>query len=260
MLTKLGFRTFFTLISLLSILIFSTVAQEEHDEEPPHWTYEGEEGPEHWGELSADYVLCLDGTAQSPIDVSDATDLDLADISFNYGETALNILNNGHTIQVNTDEGSSINYNAIGYDLLQFHFHHPSEHSVDGELADMEMHFVHRDPNSGNLAVVGVLLMAGEEDNAAYADIFNNLPAEESEVEAMDIAVALMNLLPDEQTFYTYQGSLTTPPCSEIVRWLLLDTPVYLSEAQIESFAAIFEMNARHAQELNDRDLLHDNN
>jgi carbonic anhydrase len=107
---------------------------------------------------------------------------------------------------------------------------------------------------------VGVLLMAGEEDNAAYASIFENLPAEKSDPQATDIAVALMSLLPEEQTFYTYQGSLTTPPCSEIVRWLLLDTPVYLSEAQIESFAAIFEMNARHAQEINGRDLLHDSN
>lgn len=263
MFTKSRTRYILVLISLFSILVFNSLAQESDEEDhddPPHWTYEGEEGPGHWGDLSPEYILCLDGTAQSPIDISDATELDLVDISFDYAETALNIFNNGHTIQVNTDEGSSISYNSIGYDVLQFHFHHPSEHSINGELADMEIHFVHRDPNSGNLAVVGILLMAGEEENEAYASIFDNLPSEKGEPEANDMAVTLISLLPEEQTFYTYQGSLTTPPCSEIVRWLLLDTPIYLSEAQIESFAAIFEMNARHAQDLNDRDLLHDNN
>ena len=256
MLSKTAIRSFFVLVGLFGILALGVLAQDN----PPHWTYEGEEGPEHWGELSPEFVACIDGTAQSPIDVSNATELNLVDIGFNFGETALNILNNGHTIQVNADEGSSITYNEISYDLLQFHFHHPSEHTVNGEAAAMEIHFVHRDSSSGNLAVVGVLLMAGEEDNAAYADIFNNLPAEKSDAQTLDAVVDLMSLLPEQQTFYTYQGSLTTPPCSEIVRWLLLDTPVYLSEAQLEAFGAIFEMNARPTQPLNERDLLHDSN
>jgi len=253
-------RTLLFILAMFGLLNATAFAQEEHHDEAPHWTYEGEEGPGHWGELSPDFVLCMDGTAQSPIDVTDASELDLVNIDFNYGETALNIVNNGHTIQVNTDEGSSISYNGINYDLLQFHFHHPSEHTVNGEPADMEIHFVHRDPNSGNLAVVGVLLMAGDEDNAAYASIFDNLPAEAGDPQTMDAVVDLMSLLPEQQTFYTYQGSLTTPPCSQIVRWLLLDTPVYLSETQIEAFASIFEMNARPTQPLNMRDLLHDSN
>jgi carbonic anhydrase len=242
------------------ILMFSIFSANAQDTEPPHWTYEGEEGAEHWGELSPDYVACLDGTAQSPIDVTGAAGLDLSNIEFGFSATTMNIFNNGHTIQVNADAGSSIIYNEINYDLLQFHFHHPSEHSVNGELADMEIHFVHRDPDGGGLAVVGVLLMAGEADNAAYAPIFDNLPAEKNEPTEGTIELDLNAMMPEARTFFTYQGSLTTPPCSEVVRWLLLDTPVELSEAQLEAFGAIFEMNARTPQPRNDRDLLHDTN
>mgnify|MGYP002713165811 CR=1 FL=1 len=251
-------RLLILLMLFISVNIMAVYAEdEEGEDEPPHWDYEE---VDHWGELSPQYILCMDGTAQSPIDVQGALELNLADISFSYGATALSIFNNGHTIEVTADSGSSITYNEIQYDLAQFHFHHPSEHSVNGELADMEIHFVNKDPNGGGYAVVGVLLVEGEADNEAYADIFANLPPELSVAQATDIMVDLMSLLPETQTFYTYQGSLTTPPCSEVVRWLLLDTPVELSAAQIEAFAAIFEMNARHAQPVGERDLLHDSN
>jgi carbonic anhydrase len=254
-------RLMITSLFLMNLLLFSamvTVAQE--DDHPPHWAYEGEVGADHWGELSKDFALCADGSAQSPINITDATALDLTTIGFDYGETALNIFNNGHTIQVGVDEGSSITHNEIAYNLLQFHFHHPSEHTIDGEAAAMEIHFVHMDPNSGNLAVVGVMLTESEDDNAAYADIFSNLPTEAGDPQASDITLNLDDLLPTERTYFTYNGSLTTPPCSEIVRWLLLDTPVELSAAQIDAFGSIFEANARPVQPLNDRDLFVDTN
>ena len=243
-----------TLLFMVSLtaLLMHTLAEENH------WGYKGEEGPSNWGELSADYALCADGSAQSPIDISDVSELDLVDIEFNYGDTANNIFNNGHTIQVNVDEGSSIVYNGIRYSLLQFHFHNPSEHTINGQATAMEIHFVHQDPNSGTLAVVGIMLTEGEQDNEAYAAVFEHLPAEVGESEARGDSLSLATLLPTRRTFYTYQGSLTTPPCSEIVRWLLLDTAIELSSAQIEAFAAIHEGNARPVQPLGRRDLLLD--
>ena len=236
----------------LTALLMNALAEENH------WGYEGEEGPDYWGELSDGYALCADGSAQSPIDISDAAELDLVDIEFNYGDTANRIFNNGHTIQVDVDEGSGIVYNGISYNLLQFHFHNPSEHTIDGQAAAMEIHFVHQDPNSGTLAVVGIMLTEGKRGNEAYAAVFDHLPAEASEPKARGNALSLATLLPASRTFYTYQGSLTTPPCSEIVRWLLLDTPIELSAAQIEAFAAIHQGNARPTQPRGKRDLLLD--
>ena len=245
-------------ILVLAVAVPAVFAQ-EHGDDPPHWSYEGEEGPEHWGDLSEDYATCADGTAQSPIDLGDAIGVDLSNIEFHYGETMLNIFNNGHTVQVNVEPGSTITYNGIEYELLQFHFHHPSEHTYRGETANMELHLVHREPASGNLAVVGVLLLTAEEDNPAYPTVFNNLPdANGDAVIETSIMIDLGSLLPESKTFFTYQGSLTTPPCSEIVRWLLLDTTVDLSEAQIESFATIFENDARPVQPHEGRDVLQD--
>ncbi len=159
---------------------------------------------------------------------------------------------------MNVDAGSAIVYNGITYDLLQFHFHAPSEHTIDGEAAPLEIHFVHQDPNSDNLAVVGILLTEGESDNEAYATVFDHLPADVGEPEAIGEPIALAALLPEARAFYTYQGSLTTPPCSEIVRWLLLDNPVELSAQQIAAYRAQYDGNARPVQARGKRDLLRD--
>jgi len=239
-------------VIVLTALLLNTLAADIH------WGYIGDAGPDRWGELSPEFALCADGTAQSPIDIRDASALDLVDIEFHYGESANNIFNNGHTIQVNVDAGSAIRYNGIRYELLQFHFHSPSEHTVDGVAAPLEIHFVHQDPNSGNLAVVGILLTEGDDDNDAYAAIFDHLPAQIGEPEALGEPIVLAALLPDARAFYTYQGSLTTPPCSEIVRWLVLDDPVEVSEQQIAAFTGIYAGNARPVQPLGARDLLLD--
>ena len=223
-----------------------------------HWAYSGDAGPDRWGELSPDFALCADGKAQSPIDIREASALELVDIEFLYGESANNIFNNGHTIQVNIDAGSAIRYNGISYTLLQFHFHSPSEHTIDGVAAPLEIHFVHQDPNSGSLAVVGILLTEGGSDNEAYAAIFDHLPAQAGEPEALGEPILLAALLPEARAFYTYQGSLTTPPCSEIVRWLVLEDPVELSAQQIAAFTDIYADNARPVQPLGLRDLLLD--
>ena len=236
----------------LTALLLNTLAADIH------WGYSGDAGPDRWGELSPDFALCADGRAQSPIDIRDASALDLVDIEFHYGESANKIFNNGHTIQVNVDAGSAIIYNGIRYDLLQFHFHAPSEHTIDGEAAPLEIHFVHQDPNSGNLAVVGILLTESANDNDAYAAIFDHLPAQVGEPEATGEPLSIAALLPEARAYYTYQGSLTTPPCSEIVRWLLLDDPVALSAQQIAAYRAIYDGNARPVQARGKRDLLRD--
>jgi carbonic anhydrase len=222
-----------------------------------HWTYEGAEGPDQWGELAPEYALCGEGRSQSPIDITGEQAVNLADLTLNYSPSVLNIFNNGHTIQVNYDAGSSLIYNENEYALEQFHFHHPSEHTLNGESFGMELHFVHGDAN-GAKAVVGVLLAEGSDDNTAYAPVFDNLPPEEGEPASTELMVNAADLLPEQVQYYTYMGSLTTPPCTQGVRWLVLDTPVTLSAAQLAAFEAIFELNARPVQPLNMRDLLHD--
>lgn len=225
---------------------------------PAHWEYEGEEGPEFWGKLDPNYALCSTGRAQSPIDISGAETDDLTGITFNYNPSALNIFNNGHTIQVKYDPGSSITYNENEYQLAQFHFHHPSEHTINGEAFDMELHFVHLDAAGNVGAVVGVMLKQGETDNAAFASIFDNLPAEKGDPQPTDTMINASDLLPETRLYSTYTGSLTTPPCTQGVRWLVLTTPVELSAHQLEEFSSLFELNARPVQPLNTRDLLED--
>lgn len=229
------------------------VTEEATAEHPIHWAYEGEAGPEYWAELDAAYEACGAGLEQSPIDLTASTAADLVNILFDYAESNVNILNNGHTIQVNYDEGSSINVGEHVYNLRQFHFHSPSEHAVDGVLYPLEMHLVHADAD-GNLAVVGVLVSEGEE-NPAFTPVWADVPAEEIEAQATGMVVNAADFLPAEQVFYRYNGSLTTPPCSEGVLWSVMATPIEMSAEQIAAFTTIFEGNNRPLQPLNDRDL-----
>ena len=239
----------------------ATEATEEHAEEEAqgdahevHWTYSGEEGPEHWGALSEEFGLCATGEEQSPIDLVDAAGENLPDITFNYQPSALNIINNGHTVQVNYDPGSSIEVDGVVYDLLQFHFHSQSEHTIDGASYPLELHLVHSTPE-GNLAVVGVMLEAGEE-NAAFASTWENAPGEASEGMQIDGAtVNALDMLPAGGAYYSYGGSLTTPPCSEGVKWHVMTTPVQVSQAQIDAMADILQGNYRPVQPLHDREL-----
>ncbi len=248
----------FVILAWMLLNVMVANGEEAAPGEPPHWTYEGEEGPEAWGSLDARYELCSTGHAQSPIDISGAEADDLTGITFHYNPSALNIFNNGHTIQVKYDEGSSITYNETEYHLAQFHFHHPSEHTINGEAFDMELHFVHLDAAGNVGAVVGVMLKQGETENPAFAAIFGNLPAEKGDPQPTDIVINAADLMPESILYSTYSGSLTTPPCTQDVRWLVLSTPVELSAAQLEAFTSLFELNARPVQPLNVRDLLED--
>ncbi len=241
-----------------NLVLISGLVSAQDTTTPPHWEYEGEDGPAHWGELGAEYAMCSTGQSQSPIDLFDAASTDLTDIHFNYQPSALTIKNNGHTVQVDYAPGSTITVDGTDYELKQFHFHHPSEHAVDGVIYPLEMHLVHADAD-GNLAVVGVFIKEGMEDNAAFASVFENLPTEMMDATAIDGAtVDAAALLPTEHQFYTYSGSLTTPPCSENVHWMVLATPITLSRAQISQVTDIFPLDARPLQPIHDRELNED--
>lgn len=220
-----------------------------------HWSYEGDTAPGQWGHMSKDYEACSKGKSQSPIDISGATDEDLPDIAFSYKPSKLNMENNGHTIQVNYDKGSSIKVDGGDYELVQFHLHTPSEHTVAGKSFALENHLVHKNAK-GELAVVGVLIEKGAE-NAAYKEIFANLLKKE-EKKSFDVTINAAELLPKDKTYYGYAGSLTTPPCSEGVKWHVLKTPIQMSEAQIKAFSEIFKMNNRPVQPLGGRKITGD--
>jgi carbonic anhydrase len=215
-----------------------------------HWTYE-EAG--HWGELSPDFQACGIGVEQSPIDLVQPIPSALGDVAIEWQAGPGVVENNGHTIEIKTAPGSAATVAGTRYDLVQFHFHHPSEHSLDGQRLAMEAHFVHR-AGTGGLAVLGVFLVPGAE-HAILAKVWEKMPAEEGEAE-LEEPVDLLSLLPKSRAYYRYAGSLTTPPCSEVVLWTVFAEPVEVSQAQIDAFAALYPMNARPVQEINRRFLL----
>lgn len=222
----------------------------------PEWDYED---TEHWGDLCKQFILCAKGSVQSPIDLSAADEVSLKPIEFDYHAGAQALFNNGHTVQVQCASNSGMIYEGQRYTLGQFHFHHPAEHTIDGQLMAMELHLVHKDLTTGELAVVAVMIQPGDDHNPAYAPIFDRLPGQISDAEhGQPLQFDPSDLLPDDCChFYAYTGSLTTPPCSEDVHWFVLGTPVRLSQAQIDAFAALYDHNARPVQPRNNRPLLH---
>lgn len=216
----------------------------------PHWTYEGEEGPANWGELSEAYATCADGSAQTPIDVTNAVDADLADPVFDYATKSATVINNGHTIQANAADGNSMTVDGASTPLKQIHFHAPSEHTIDGKAAAAEVHFVHK-TDDGVISVVGVMITEGTEANAAWQPYVDALSTGEGSETAVELDWSAM--LPANHTTFRYTGSLTTPPCTEGVNWFLMTEPVSLSADQIAAFTAAYEGNNRPVQPLNGR-------
>lgn len=212
-----------------------------------HWGYEGDNGPEHWGD---NFPICGKGKKQSPLNIVGPFEKSKETLSVDYKEGPLKILNNGHTIQVNVEPGSTLTIGKETFDLLQFHFHRPSEEQVEGKNAAMVAHFVHKS-KEGKLAVIGVLLNEGK-DNASIKTLWANLPPKEMEeylpAKVMFNPAAMM---PKELGFYNYEGSLTTPPCTEGVQFYILKAPVDISKGQLSKFP--FKLNARPVQSLNGR-------
>lgn len=216
-----------------------------------HWSYEGAEGPEHWGEMSHDYATCKDGKSQSPIDLSGAKAGKQDAIKFSYKASPKEIVNNGHTIQVNMNEGSTITVAGKTYKLLQFHFHSPSEHTVNGKPADMVAHFVHK-ADDGQLGVVGALLKKGK-SNATLAALWKNMPTKAGDKTALKGKINVSKLMPGNKAYYNYTGSLTTPPCSEGVNWMVLQNSVDVSAEQVAAFTKLFPHSVRPVQSVNER-------
>ncbi len=218
----------------------------------PHWDYTGKAGPAQWGSLEKDFEACGLGKAQSPIDIPTqaAEKARLPAIRTAYKASPGELVNNGHTIQVNLADGGTATLPSGEYRLLQFHFHTPSEERIDGRSFPLVAHLVHRN-EAGRLAVIAVLFKEGRE-NEALKDIFAALPEREGK-EPLKAGFDASKLLPPSMGYYAYTGSLTTPPCSEGVAWQVLKMPEEISGAQLRAFQKVFKMNARPVQPLNGR-------
>lgn len=220
------------------------------------WSYHGEGGPDHWASLSEANAACAGGQ-QSPIDLADGVKAETHGFSLDWGVKGHSVVNNGHTLQVNLPEGGAMTIDGKAYRLKQLHFHTPSEHAIEGERRAMEAHFVHV-ADDGALAVLGVMMIEGEGHGAAaeaFHEIMTHATDHEGEA-ALKHGVSPRAFLPADRTHLRYQGSLTTPPCSETVLWTVLTEPVVVGGAAIHRFAGIFNDNARPLQAMNRRFLL----
>ncbi|ELS05517.1 carbonic anhydrase [Xenococcus sp. PCC 7305] len=216
------------------------------------WGYIGNLGPKYWGTISSEYRICQTGLQQSPINFKQGISADFANFKITSAQVPLKILNNGHSIQINTDPGNLLQLDSIYFQLKQFHFHHPSEHKVRGKSYPMELHLLYEN-TAGDVAVVGVFLTEGLE-NKALQPIWDAMPLnKQPETLILGTTVDISRFLPQNQSVYRYRGSLTTPPCSELVQWVIFQEPIEISKAQIEKFKQIFPHNARPIQHLNRR-------
>ena len=212
-----------------------------------HWDYEGEFGPENWGKINPAWSQCGAGKRQSPIDIRDGMKLNLDEIDFNYRYSDYTEVDNGKTVQVNVGRGNFMTIGNQSYELVQFHFHRPSEEKINGKGTEMVIHLEHRGPG-GKLAIVAVLLERGKA-NDAIQTVWNNIPLEKNQQVASSEPLDPLELLPERREYYTYMGSQTTPPCTENVLWLVMKQPMTASPAQMALFSRLYPLNARPVQE-----------
>lgn len=217
--------------------------------QPVRWGYAGDIGPDRWAELSPEFRLCGVGTRQSPIDLRDGLAVDLEKIEFDYKPAGFTVVDNGHTIEVGIAPGSGLTVMGRRYELVDFHFHRPGEERIGGRQFDMSAHLVHRD-SQGQLAVVAVLLERGpdEQPHPLIRTVWAHLPLERGQTMKPQLQIDLNQLLPADRGYYTYMGSLTHPPCTEGVLWMVMRQPVALTVQQIDVFARLYPMNARPLQ------------
>ena len=217
----------------------------KHHEQP--WSYSGKNGPQNWGNLTKEFSACGTGKYQSPIDIQEYLTANLPNLQINYRVAPLEIINNGHTIKVVYPTGSTMTVDDKSYNLLQFHFHTPAENTINKRKYDMSIHFLHK-TDEGSMGVLGVMIEKGEHNKAAQK-IWDHLPVHKlQEKKYNDIHINAAELLPKNMEYYSFLGSLTTPPCTEGVNWYVLKHPIQLSSEQIEKFKNTFPMNARPVQ------------
>ena len=216
------------------------------------WGYSGETGPENWGKLDPGYVACETGKNQSPIDLANFTEADLAPIAFAYKPGSTEILNNGYTVQINYAAGSSITVDGQEFELKQFHFHAPSENTINGKHFPLESQLVHADKD-GNLAVVSVMFEMGR-NNAMLSPLWMKMPDKAGNSNALPKAYDVSAMLPSDRDYYRFDGSLTTPPCSEVVEWIIFKEPIVLSLEEVLKLKRDMPLdNYRDEQALNGR-------
>lgn len=216
-----------------------------------HWSYDGATGPEHWAGLHGDYAACAAGKRQSPIDIRDGIRVNLEAIKFDYRPTPFRIIDNGRTVAVRVGGGLGLSVTGKRYELMELHFHRPAEERIEGRVYDMSVHLVHRN-DAGQIAVVAVLLEKGGE-HPLIQTLWNNLPLEQDTEIAPQEAIDVATLLPENRAYWTYMGSLTTPPCTEGVLWMVLKQPLQVAPDQVAIFSRLYRSNARPLQAANGR-------
>ncbi len=257
-----GRRTWPSAVAALGVAALLAGCGNDDSEEtakPPDFGYSGRTGPENWGALDPSYRACSEGRRQSPIDLRGARASSLPPIRFSYEPAEVEVENNGHSLEVAYPLGSSITIGDTDYQLDQFHFHSPSEHRVDGRSLPMEFHFVNR-AGDDTVAVLGVLVAEGAA-NPTIAKLAPALPSEEGDTLPAPGEVNVLGLLPadpESAPRWSYEGSFTTPPCTEGVSWNVFREPIELSASQIASFREFYNGNNRPVQPLNGRELLAD--
>ena len=234
--------------------LFFAVAGVASAQSHAHWDYYGKTGPLGWARLDPAYKLCAEGKEQSPIDIRGAKlNKALKPIEIHYMSASVEVENNGHTIEVHVKPGSYIVLDGVRYDLQQFHFHHPAEEAVNGKLTDMDAHLVHKSAD-GKLAVLAVRFSETPDDpNATLAALWQHLPTEAGKTEKDEEMINPGGLLPSDRGYWTFMGSLTTPPCTEGVRWFVFEQPVSISRAQSRAFGALYKIDSRPLQDRHGR-------
>jgi carbonic anhydrase len=216
-------------------------------DQPPAYGYSGADGPEHWGDLSPDWRVCGVGTQQSPINLAGAIGARLQPVQIDYKTTPLRIWNNAHYILTTVPAGSTVRVAGVSYTLMNFHFHHPSEHHLDGRAFPMEAHFVNQAAD-GSLCAVGVFIVPGRA-NPVLGQVVQEMPSQPgADTPVPGVTVEPMDLLPKNRSYFRYMGSVTTPPCPETVTWVVFRTPIEASSEQIARYASVFPMDARPLQ------------
>ena len=216
-----------------------------------HWTYEGEFGPENWSKINAAWASCNTGTRQSPIDLRDGIKVDLEQINFDYHPSSFNEIDNGHTIQVNVAGGNFLSVGGTTYELQQFHFHRPGEERIIGAGPERVVHLVHKSYDN-KIAILAVLLERGEA-NPMIQTVWNNLPLEKHMTVTPSIVLDVNEILPARRDYFTYMGSLSEPPCTENVLWLVMKQPMTASPQQMALFSRLYPFNSRPVQQANGR-------
>ncbi|MCA1930394.1 carbonic anhydrase [Rheinheimera sp.] len=240
---------------ILPLLVLACAFTTQAEQHQSHWGYEGAAGPDQWGNLELDFATCKKGKQQSPIELSGAEIAKFSAPQLNYAAQPLKLTNNGHTLVQDVSAAPAhMSFGGQDYNLKQFHFHTPSEHHLNGKSFPMELHFVHSDAD-GQLAVVGVFVQQGT-TNSTLQQLLQKVPLLKDETVAdQNSALDLFALMPAEKHFYHYMGSLTTPPCTENVHWLVLNTPIEASAEQLKQLNQLVGNNSRPVQNLNARTL-----